>query len=246
EEVHNHPWPGNVTYARFCRRPRASLRLRIMGVRPGRRSAERDGGARPPDRPGWWIFGCVIRSARRRTRCQLEVTDRLDPYPDRVAGEVGDRHLVHLHDLDAVRPGALGDRLVGGFALGRRQDLLPGRGPSAKILSTSPPTCAMRRRSRWRRRSSRDGSPRRNPAACRVRMLPPPTATRGSGSGEVRTLSPTPATATAIASSPPLTSSRSTRPARRESPRSASPAATARSVAVSRFPPKTGAALTVR
>src|SRR6516165_10645036 len=97
---------------------RASLRLRIMGVRPGRRFAERYGGARLPDRPGWWIFGWVIRSTRRPIRCQLEVTDRLDPHPDRVAGEVGDRHLVHLHDLDAVRPGACGDRPVGGFALG--------------------------------------------------------------------------------------------------------------------------------
>lgn len=57
-----------------------------------------------PDRPGWWIFGCVIRSARWPIRCQLEVTDRFDLYPDGVAGEVGDRHLVHLHDLDAVGP----------------------------------------------------------------------------------------------------------------------------------------------
>src|SRR5215469_15982562 len=75
-------------------------------------------------------MGAQARWLRQRwpIRCQLEVTNRLDSYPDRVAGEVGDRHLVHLHDLDAVRPGARGDRLAGGFALGHRQDLLPGRG----------------------------------------------------------------------------------------------------------------------
>src|SRR5262249_5963985 len=125
---------ANHLNVRSCRRRRASLRLRIMGVRRSRRCAERDGGAWLPDRPGWWIFGSVIGSTRRLIGCQREVTDRFDPYPDRVTGEVGDWHLVYLHDLDAVQLDARGDRLANGFGLGRCQDLLPGCGAEREDL----------------------------------------------------------------------------------------------------------------
>src|ERR1041384_223728 len=48
---------------------------------------------------------------------EVEVTDRLDADARRVAGQIGDRDVVDVHDVHAVPFGARGDRAVDGFLL---------------------------------------------------------------------------------------------------------------------------------
>src|SRR5579871_4835522 len=64
-------------------------------------------------------------TSRAIVTTQRQVADGLDPDPDRVAGQVGQRHLLDVDNLDArcQRPG--GDRLADGFPADRFQRVLP-------------------------------------------------------------------------------------------------------------------------
>ena len=74
---------------------------------------------------------------------ELEVADRLDPDPRRVAGEVRERHVLDVDDLDAGRlaPAATALSTASAFA----SSIAASRGirSSEKTRSTSPPICAI-------------------------------------------------------------------------------------------------------